>query len=64
MDFRLPLSPDDAALRSRPRAPVAWWLLLAMIAIVLTAAAFAAACTPDTRDFATRHGAVLATRAL
>jgi hypothetical protein len=35
-----------------------------MIAMVLAAAAVASAITPDTRDFATRHGAIPATRAL
>ena len=64
MDFRLPLTPDDRHLRCRPpHGPRALWLLAAMIAIVLGTAAVASALTPDTRDFATKHGAVLATRA-
>lgn len=65
MDYRLPLAPDDRYLPSRrPRGPAPLWLLAVMVAVVLGAAAIASALTPDTRDYATKHGAVLATRAL
>jgi hypothetical protein len=63
MDF--PFYPDDAAYElSRRRGPVAIWALLAVIGVVLVGAALGAASVADTRDFATRHGSVLATRAL
>jgi hypothetical protein len=37
---------------------------VALIGVVLGGAAIAASLTIDTRDFATRHGTVLETRAL
>ena len=54
----------DPELARRARGPVAIWALLAVIGIVLGAAAFLAALTTDTRDFATRHATVLASRNL
>ena len=62
MDF--PYTPDDRALERRTHNPLAVWLLMALIGFVLGGAALAASCVSDTRDFATRHGSVLATRAL
>ena len=62
MDF--PYSPEDAAVHRRARNPIALWLLVALIGCVLGAAALAASFATDTRDFAARHGSVLATRAL
>jgi hypothetical protein len=63
MDF--PFYPDDSAYElSRRRGPVAIWALLAVIGLVLACAAIGAASVTDTRDFAARHGSVLATRAL
>jgi hypothetical protein len=64
MDYRLPLTPDDTHLHCTPRRPHAAWLLITLIGVVLGAASLAAASVTDTRDFAARHGAVLATRAL
>ena len=61
MDF--PFNSDPCAFE-RHRGPVALWALAAFIGIVLGAAALGAAMVTDTRDFATRHGSVLATRAL
>lgn len=54
----------DPEMARRARGPVAIWVLLAVIGIVLGAAAFLAAVTTDTRDFATRHATVLASRNL
>jgi hypothetical protein len=62
MDF--PYTPDGAQWRCSPRHPLAAWLLVAMIGVILGGAALAAGLATDTRDFATRHGSVLATRAL
>lgn len=61
MDF--PYVPETADER-RARHPVALWLLMAMIGFILGGASLAACFATDTRDFAARHGAVLATRAL
>ena len=63
MDHRLPLAPDDRELLHRTRGPVPLWALVALIGLVLGAASLAAAFTVDTRDFAARHGSVLAARA-
>ena len=52
----------DPALARRARGPVAIWLLLAVIGIVLGAAALLAAMTTDTRDFASRHATVVQVR--
>jgi hypothetical protein len=49
----------DPELTRRARVPVALGLLIALIVVVLGAAALAAAVTPDTRDFATRHATVI-----
>lgn len=54
----------DPEMTRRARAPVAIWVLLALIGVVLGAAAILAAFTTDTRDFATRHGTVLESRIL
>ncbi len=62
MDF--PFSPDDTALERRVHNPRAAWLLVALIGLILGGAALAASFTTDTRDFAARHGTVLATRYL
>jgi hypothetical protein len=48
----------------RSRGPVALWMLAALIGIVLGVAALAGSSVTDTRDFATRHGRVLASQAL
>lgn len=61
MDF--PYPPVES-MPERARNPIALWLLLAMIGLVLGGAALAASFTTDTRDFAARHSPVLATRAL
>ena len=62
MDF--PYVPADPQELRRTRGPVALWMLVALIGFVLAGAALAACVTTDTRDFAARHGSVLATRAL
>ena len=62
MDYRLPFTPDDTHLR--PRRPVALWLLVVLIGTVLGGASLLAAFSTDTRDFAARHGSVLATQNL
>jgi hypothetical protein len=62
MDY--PFSTDESALQRRSRNPVAAWLLVALIGFILGGAALAASFVTDTRDFAARHGSVLATRAL
>jgi hypothetical protein len=54
----------DPDLARRARAPVALWVLMALIGIVLGAAALLAAFTTDTRDFAKRHATVLESRVL
>ena len=54
----------DPGMARRARGPVAIWLLVAIIGIVLGAASLLAAVTTDTRDFATRHATVLASRNL
>jgi hypothetical protein len=54
----------DPEMARRARAPVAIWVLLALIGIVLGAASLLAAVTTDTRDFAARHATVLATQNL
>lgn len=61
MDF--PYTPHDGAER-RARGPVALWLLFVLIGVVLGGAALVASLTTDTRDFAARHGSVLAPRLL
>ncbi len=62
MDF--PYVPADPQEQHRRRGPIALWMLMALIGFVLAGAALAAGFATDTRDFATRHGSVLATRAL
>ena len=62
VDFPYPRDGADSAPRSRN--PAAAWLLVVLIGVVLGGAAVAASLMTDTRDFATRHGTVLATRAL
>lgn len=54
----------DPEMARRARAPVALWVLLALIGIVLGAAAVLAAVTTDTRDFAQRHATVVQERLL
>jgi hypothetical protein len=54
----------DPEMTRRARVPVALWLLVAMIGIVLGAAAILAAVTTDTRDFAARHATVVQERLL
>jgi len=55
---------DEAALRHRARGPVAVWLLVALIGVVLGGAAVAASLVTDTRDFAARHQSVPTARLL
>ena len=63
--MQLPLEPDDPLLRRhRQRGPVALWPLLAAIGIVIAGAAFGAAFSTDSRDFAARHGSVPRAHAL
>jgi hypothetical protein len=62
MDF--PYATAPLRFAPAPRRPIAVWLLVALIGLVLGAAALAAAVSTDTRDFATRHGTVLRTQAL
>jgi len=62
MDF--PLSTLETAPLPQARGPVAIWLLIALIGVVLGGAALAGALATDTRDYAVRHATVLATRAL
>lgn len=59
-----PFYGDPELARRGARGPVAIWVLLAVIGIVLGTAAFLAAVTTDTRDFASRHATVLASRNL
>jgi hypothetical protein len=54
----------DPELARRARGPVAIWILLAVIGVILAGASVLAAFSTDTRDFATRHSTVLASRAL
>jgi len=54
----------DPELARRARGPVALWILVAVIGIVLGGAALLAALSTDTRDFARRHSTVLESRAL
>ena len=62
MDFPYPTPAPVTDVRARN--PIALWLMVALIGLVLGGAALAASFTTDTREFATRHGPVLATRAL
>ena len=54
----------DPAMVRRARGPVAIWLLVALIGIVLGSFSILAAYSVDTRDFAARHSTVLESRAL
>ena len=54
----------DPELARRARGPVAIWLLLTLIGVVLAAVSVLAAFATDTRDFAARHHTVLESRAL
>lgn len=54
----------DPEMARRARGPVALWILVAIIGLVLGSAAILAAFATDTRDFAARHSTVLASRAL
>ena len=54
----------DPEMARRARGPVAVWLLLAVIGIVLGSISVLAAFSTDTRDFKARHGTVLESRAL
>ena len=54
----------DPQMARRPRGPVAIWLLVAVIGIVLASASILSAVTVDTRDFGARHSTVLESRAL
>lgn len=54
----------DPGMARRARAPVAIWVLVAVIGIVLGSISILAAFTVDTRDFAARHSTVLESRAL
>ena len=54
----------DPEMARRARGPVAIWVLAVVIGIALGVAALLAAVTTDTRDFATRHATVLASRNL
>ena len=54
----------DPEMARRARAPVAIWILLTLIGLVLGVAAMLAAVSTDTRDFAARHSSVLASRNL
>ena len=62
MDF--PFSPHDCTRIPHGRGPVALWLIATLAGIVIGAASVAAAFATDGRDFAARHGSVLATAAL
>lgn len=63
MDFRLPLSPDDA-LVPRKRGPVPVWIMLAVVGLILGIAVAAAGAVTDERDYAHQHGVVLRSQAL
>jgi hypothetical protein len=54
----------DPELARRARGPVAIWLLVAVIGVVLGGVSILAAYSTDTRDFAARHATVLGSRAL
>ena len=54
----------DPAMARRARAPVAIWMLVAVIGIVLGSISILAAFAVDTRDFKARHSTVLESRAL
>jgi hypothetical protein len=54
----------DPELGRRARGPVAIWILVAVIGVVLGTMSILAAFTTDTRDFAARHRTVLESRAL
>ena len=54
----------DPELARRARGPVAIWILVGVIGIVLAGASILAAFSTDTRDFAARHHTVLESRAL
>ena len=54
----------DPLLAPRDRGPVALWLLVALIGVVLGGAALVSALATDSRDFAARHGSVPSTSAL
>jgi hypothetical protein len=56
--------PTDTCSGQARRAPVAAWILVALIGAVLGTAALGAALTTDTRTFAERHHSVLGVRAL
>ena len=54
----------DPEMARRAHGPVALWMLVAIIGVVLGAAAILAALSTDTRDFRARHHTVLESRAL
>ena len=54
----------DPEMARRARGPVAIWILVAVIGLVLGGAAILAALSTDTRDFAARHSTVLSSHAL
>ena len=62
MDF--PYTPHDGTTERRVRGPVAVWLLVALIGVVLGGAAIATSLVTDTRDFAARHQSVPTARLL
>jgi hypothetical protein len=61
MDIHLPA---NSFVPQRVRGPVAVWVLIALIGVVLGGASLASALTTDSRDFAARHVGVLKTTAL
>ena len=54
----------DPEMARRARGPVAIWILVAVIGVVLGSISVLAAFATDTRDFATRHATVLESRVL
>ena len=54
----------DPEMARRARGPVAIWILVAVIGVVLGGLSILAAFATDTRDFAARHSTVLESRAL
>ncbi len=62
MDFPDPF--HAAMRRARVRFPVAAWLMVLVIGVVLGGAAIAAAYSTDTRDFAARRATGLSSCAL
>lgn len=54
----------DPEMARRARGPVAIWILVAVIGVVLGSMSILAAFATDTRDFAARHSTVLESRAL